>query len=181
MDEFEPGSSNELLADAGLPGVVSDEGAPTPRWLKLSESLRRLTSADTPFLVERNPRFLKAQIGKCEQLEAQAGDSGDVLLSRSLSTERSMFESTLTRLCARLLEIDYGAAALCFADTLASKPNAAFSRHESFAATQRLVAGASSVGSAVDACVREQMASEGKDSGRRLRPAARIYLHTEPR
>jgi hypothetical protein len=160
IDEFEPGSSYELLADAGLPGVVSDAGPPTPRWLKLSESLRRLTEVDTPFLVERNQLFLKAQIGKYEQLETQARDNGDVLLARSLNTERSMFESTLTRLDARLLEIDYGVAALRYADRLASKPNVAFTRQEIVAATQRLVAGASTPGAAVDAYVREQMASE---------------------
>ena len=159
IDEFEPGSATEVLADAGTSNSASDSAA-TPRWRKLQDSLARLAEADTPFLVERNQAFLKAQIGKYEQLEAQAQANGDNLLVRNLRDERALFEATLVRLDARLTEVDYGVAALRYADTLAAKPDAAFSRREIMQAVQRLVAGTSIPDSAVDEYVRRMMAGD---------------------
>ncbi len=160
IDAFEPGSASELLADAGGTGSSSDAGNETPRWRRLGESLQRLVEADTPFLIERNQAFLKAQIGKYEQLEAQALGNGDTVLARNLSSERALIENTLTRLDARLVEVDYGAAALRYADRLALNPGNTFSRQEILQATQRFVAGTPITGNAVDDYVRTQMASD---------------------
>jgi hypothetical protein len=154
IDAFEPGSTSELLAAAG------GAGTETPRWRRLGESLERLSQADTPFLIERNQTFLKAQLGKYEQLQAQALDNGDTLLARNLASERGLIENTLVRLDARLVEVDYGAAALRYADKLTLKPGNTFSRQEILQATQRFVAGTAIAGSPADDYVRTQMAGD---------------------
>jgi hypothetical protein len=155
IDSFETGSSTELVADASGAPPASLE-----RVQRLQANLDRLAEADSPFLVERNQVFLRAQIEKYLAQEARAQADGDLQLQRALQVERQMFESTLTRLDARFTEIDYGVAALRFADRLASRGGAGFSRQEIVQAVQRFVAGTSADGSAVDEFVRRALAGE---------------------
>jgi hypothetical protein len=83
-----------------------------------------------------------------------------LLLARNLASERSLIDTALVRLDTRLLEIDYGVAALRYADRLSAKPDTPFSREQIFQAAQRLVAGTAIPSSAVDEYVRTQMAGD---------------------
>lgn len=134
IDAFEPGSSEGTQLAAGPSEIGSDAGGDTeisPRRTLLAQRLQQLTEVDSTFLVERNQAFVRAQIDRYQQLEAQAAESGDAALLRNLREERQLFESTLARLDVRLVEVDYGVAALRYADRLSARSDSSgFSRQD---------------------------------------------------
>ena len=151
IDEFKPGSGAD-------PFAAREEGYPQ-RLGKLQSNLHTLTEADTPFLIDRNREFVKAQIEKYASLEAAAVGSSDTSLARAYRDERSLFEGTLARLDQRLVEVDYHTALQRYGDRLAERPSR-FSAQEINQSLMRFANGQSRSNSAIDNYVRTNLAGD---------------------